>query len=226
MEQIIKQCRAQILELWQLLRISQEERKEFSAFFVDTFTQEVLDIHEEKIRELSILWEDMQPIIDMISQREAILERKKEFESTTADPNRLLSKAPRDPGRLLKEERERKMFTKTLPKLESKLIQAIKDWEKDRNQPFVINGQRYIETLQATVSTLDTRRATPLKPAESPRRTPVADRHFSSTPLSPFNSSIVNIHNIPIATPNNNKTPRSKRPPEGKENATSKVPRL
>jgi hypothetical protein len=80
--------------------------------------------------------------------REQILADKIEFEQACADPQRLVSKK-RDGGRLLREERMRKIINIKLPKLEAKLRTTLIDWEHDNGEPFYYNGVRYLETIKA-----------------------------------------------------------------------------
>ncbi len=91
--------------------------------------------------------ESVKPILSLIDQREKILEEKKEFEATSSDPTRLLKKAG-DPGRLLKEERFRKVIAKELPKLEEKLRKTIMEWEQKNHVLFMFNGQRLLDQLE------------------------------------------------------------------------------
>lgn len=82
----------------------------------------------------------------MLNQRETILQQKKEFDASSADPDRLLSKK-RDPGRLLREEKFRKLVAKELPKIESKLKLVIEDWQTKYQQPFIWEGRYYLDEL-------------------------------------------------------------------------------
>lgn len=80
------------------------------------------------------------------------------------DPTRLLGKGVRgDPGRLLREEKTRKRIAKEKPKvrfasitgaqfdlsqkLESDLHRIIPEWERERGQPFLVNGARFLDDL-------------------------------------------------------------------------------
>jgi protein regulator of cytokinesis 1 len=84
-----------------------------------------------------------------LNQRETILQQKREFDSSSADPDRLLSKK-RDPGRLLREEKFRKVVAKELPKIESKLKTSIDDWQTTYQQPFIWEGRYYLDELPSS----------------------------------------------------------------------------
>lgn len=67
-----------------------------------------------------------------------------EFECQSADPTRLFQ---RDPGRLLREENMRKRFRSFIPRVNSDLDKALKEWEHESGCPFMYGGVRYAPTL-------------------------------------------------------------------------------
>lgn len=90
------------------------------------------------------------------------------FQASLTDPARLTAKGQRgDPGRLLREEKIRKRVAKEKPKveqhnlvcarrslkdilqLENDLLSLIPAWEHENNQPFLVNGTRFVEDLTA-----------------------------------------------------------------------------
>lgn len=56
----------------------------------------------------------------------------------------------RDPTRLLREEKMRKRIAKDLPKVEADLIRVLELWEADYGRPFLVFGERYLDTLEDT----------------------------------------------------------------------------
>jgi hypothetical protein len=64
----------------------------------------------------------VQPIIELILQREELKAEKVQFDLEAADPERLLSRKAYDGGRLLREERFRKKFSKRMPIIEERLV--------------------------------------------------------------------------------------------------------
>jgi len=197
MEELIKFARATILDLWQALHMSQEERKQFSPFFINDTSDELLDMHEQEIARLSEYLEALKPILSLIDQRQKILEEKKEFEATSSDPTRLLKKAG-DPGRLLKEERFRKVIAKELPKLEEKLRQIVLDWESKNQKPFLFNGQRLLDQIELKENRYDDR--IQVIHSKSVTSTPTTPKLLSPKyHLKPTNSSTV-AYNSPVAS--------------------------
>ena len=72
-----------------------------------------------------------------------INQKIKLFEVSASDPRRLF----RPSFQLIEEEKFRKTCYPNLFKLESKLIDSIKEYEKNENQEFNFNDERYMITL-------------------------------------------------------------------------------
>jgi len=130
--------------------------------------------------------EALKPILSLVEQRERILEEKREFESSSSDPNRLLSKAGRDPGRLLREEKFRKVISRDLPKLEMKLHKAILDWEEANQEDFIYGEGRYLDQIEFQQEERKSKEAiseiTPVKYIKSEQPKSSSKKPISSTP--------------------------------------------
>jgi len=149
MKDLIVEARARIKTFWEELHYGEQERRQFQAAFSEVYTDEALEAHEQEIKRLNSCLAHIRPIVKMIEQREAILKEKVEFEASSSDPNRLLTKkTSRDPGRLLREEKIRKTIEKKLPQLEAKLKQSLIEWEKENQRNFTYYGQRYLDEME------------------------------------------------------------------------------
>ncbi|KAJ4456679.1 putative Microtubule-associated protein; MAP65/ASE1-type [Paratrimastix pyriformis] len=139
--------------------------------------------HEEMLATLEGRLAQLRPILALVGQREELIMQKVEFEKATSDPSRLCSKAPRDPGRLLREEKFRKAIKRELPKLNTGLQAAIQEWETSTGQHFLYCGQRYIHLLDdSTSARLQSGQAPP--PLVLPPATPAAATPLPQTPAS------------------------------------------
>lgn len=83
----------------------------------DEHTEELLIIHEEEIRRLKEDRRMKGPLLHSIRKYFDILEDEKELAAAAGDQSRLLGRGPRDPGRLLREEKMRKRVTKEKPRV-------------------------------------------------------------------------------------------------------------
>lgn len=83
----------------------------------DEHTEELLAIHEEEIRRLKEERRLKGSLLMSIRKYFDICQEEKELAAAAADQTRLLGRGPRDPGRLLREEKMRKRVTKEKPKV-------------------------------------------------------------------------------------------------------------
>ena len=74
-------------------------------------------IHEEEIRRLKEERKLKGPLLKSIQKYFDICQDEKELAAAAADQTRLLGRGPRDPGRLLREEKMRKRVTKEKPRV-------------------------------------------------------------------------------------------------------------
>lgn len=63
--QLIQEARQTIQAKWEELRMGEEERREFTPFFVNVFTDDVLDLHEAEIEKLEEKLKITRPIIQV-----------------------------------------------------------------------------------------------------------------------------------------------------------------
>lgn len=130
----IGNARKEIVKLWDDLMVGEEERADFSPFadgashetfhgptlkfcFVDEHTEELLTIHEDEITRLKEERKRKGPLLLSIKKYFDISEDEKELAASASDQSRLLGRGPRDPGRLLREEKMRKRVTKEKPRV-------------------------------------------------------------------------------------------------------------
>eukprot|EP01117_Protostelium_nocturnum_P015662 TRINITY_DN6093_c0_g1_i1.p1 TRINITY_DN6093_c0_g1~~TRINITY_DN6093_c0_g1_i1.p1 ORF type:complete len:655 (+),score=255.81 TRINITY_DN6093_c0_g1_i1:137-2101(+) len=169
MKSLVLQAREQLVALWDELYLSEEERRSFTIMnFNEDYSEEALQLLEDEIKSVDNIAQERRPILKQIERREAILREKIEFDATSSDPSRLLSKK-RDPGRLLREEKMRKNIEKELPRIESNLKIALERWKEENGTDFEWNGITYSKKLVDEVdfkpqkaSTLRAVRVTPV----------------------------------------------------------------
>jgi len=103
-----------------------------------------------EIRRLQLLLEERAPIIGMIDKHRSLVNDREQLAILASDSSRLVSRGGsgnRDPTRLLREEKMRKRIAKELPKVEVELKKILEDWEAKCGQPFLVNGEPYLQTL-------------------------------------------------------------------------------
>jgi protein regulator of cytokinesis 1 len=83
----------------------------------DEHTEELLLIHEEEIRRLKEERRTKAHLLPSIRKYFDICGEEKELANSASDQSRLLGRGPRDPGRLLREEKMRKRVQKEKPRV-------------------------------------------------------------------------------------------------------------
>ncbi|KAI0041479.1 hypothetical protein FA95DRAFT_1548712 [Auriscalpium vulgare] len=147
MSAFVENARAEINKLWDELMIGDEERADFTPFFDDQHTEELLIIHEDEIKRLKDERRMKAHLLGGIRKYFDICAEEKELANAASDQSRLLGRGPRDPGRLLREEKMRKRVQKEKPRLEQDLITSIPAWEAEAGRPFLAFGARMLDIL-------------------------------------------------------------------------------
>lgn len=87
------------------------------------------------------------PILKLRARRSELRAQRVELEESMADKTRLTSR--KDPGRLLREERARKVCSVETPRVTAKLLDALRAWEAKRAEPFLFGGRSLLDTILA-----------------------------------------------------------------------------
>ncbi|KAK6509446.1 hypothetical protein TWF481_004190 [Arthrobotrys musiformis] len=143
----ISDARTTLQEMWDILYYTEDEMYDFTAAWSSSNTEAVLRSHEMEIARLQRIIDERSPILDLIEKYQTLVNDKASLEASSQDPSRLLAKGPRDPTRLLREEKTRKKIAKELPKMESDLIVALESWEAEHSEPFIVLGEPFLHTI-------------------------------------------------------------------------------
>ena len=150
---------------------------------VEEYSEALLAVHEAEIAHLEALLEERQPILAMVDKHRSLLADREQLAISSQDASRLMSRggagAPRDPTRLLREERMRKRIGKELPRIEGDLRAALEHWEEENGRPFTVKGEDYLEALVA--STKPTRSSSRPPMAPLPKRPNTPGSHTNQT---------------------------------------------
>lgn len=132
----VTQIRFELMKLWDLCKFCDAERNSFAPFYSNTFTEDLLILHELEVERLRKFYNENRTIFDLLDQRENLLTKIKELLQRANNPDRYHNRG----GQLLMEEKERKVIQKKLPKIEAELKQLINEYESAHNQTFTIHG--------------------------------------------------------------------------------------
>ncbi|KAH6624706.1 microtubule associated protein-domain-containing protein [Chaetomium sp. MPI-SDFR-AT-0129] len=163
----VEDARFKLQELWDALYLSEDEMLEFTPAFSDVYSDALLEAHEREISRLELLKEQRAPTLALLDRHKSLVSERNELAASSQDASRLMMRGQkgerRDPGKLLREEKMRKRIAKELPKVAAELRKALETWEDEYGRPFLVQGERYLDTLETEDS----------KPGPGPRsRTP------------------------------------------------------
>lgn len=147
---LVRDVREDIVDLWNQMNISDEQRAGFKPFYVeseDLFNDELLDHHDEYLRELQSKLEKMKPILRLIERREIIIGERFKYEELQKDPERLQQRGAAMARQLMEEEKMARRIKKELPKLTSILTEDLIEWKNQNGEDFQYNGEIYLETM-------------------------------------------------------------------------------
>lgn len=168
MHLFVEDARCRLQELWDVLFFSEEEMLDFTPAFSDVCSDALLEAHEAEISRLETLKEQRAPTLEMIDRHRSLISEREALSSSSQDASRLMARGNkgerRDPGKLLREEKMRKRIAKELPKLEADLRKELEHWEDEFGRPFLVHGDRYLDSLTPTVTKPPPRSKTPSAP--------------------------------------------------------------
>jgi len=144
----LRSLRVKLTELWVEVKKSGKEQ---DAFLMEVDTLKPIDgltmIKAEMERVTGVI-NSMKDIIKMIAVRESLSAKISEFEAAAKNPDRFKGSS----AKLLKEEKERKLFARKNDRICVELITKIEDWEREMRMPFMYRGMHYKQVLQAEQS--------------------------------------------------------------------------
>jgi Ase1/PRC1/MAP65 family protein len=194
----VEDARVRLQELWDALYFSEEEMLDFTPAFSDVYSDALLSAHEAEIERLTTLKEQRAPILSHIEKYKSIIADREALAQSANDATRLMLKPQkgekRDPGKLLREEKMRKRIAKELPKVTAELIKVLQKYEDEYGRPFLIQGERFLDEIEADVEVKapPPRSKTPnglpprsKTPAPAPAAKPAASTAKSAPPARP-----------------------------------------
>ncbi|XP_014238149.1 protein regulator of cytokinesis 1-like [Trichogramma pretiosum] len=132
----VKKVRCEIENYWKLCKFSELQKKSFTAMKCQTYTDDLLTLHEMEAESLKKYYNNNKKIFELLDEWEIQFEKLKELDQRANDPDRYHNRG----GQLLMEEKERKAAEKKLPKLEAQLDSLIEDYEKLNKKAFTVHG--------------------------------------------------------------------------------------
>ncbi|XP_039629294.1 protein regulator of cytokinesis 1b isoform X1 [Polypterus senegalus] len=143
-QNVIKTIREEIALYWEKCFISSAQRKAFTAYYDEVYTEDLLYVHDSEILQLKQYYSDHAELFEGVCKWQENWKVYLELEAKATDPSRFNNRG----GNLLKEEKQRADLLKLLPKLEKKLKAEIDTWEGKNSQEFQVNGQKFLQFVE------------------------------------------------------------------------------
>ncbi|KAH8393712.1 hypothetical protein KR200_010017 [Drosophila serrata] len=137
MRTYIEQLRSEIKIWWELTLKSPEERTLFTAYFADSESEDILELHEMELDGLKDFYNSNQKIFELYAHRAELWSRMEALVAKANDPNRFNNRG----GQLLKEEKDRKAISAKLPKIEQQITELVNVYVSQANTPFLVYGE-------------------------------------------------------------------------------------
>mmetsp|Transcript_32389 Transcript_32389/g.62017 ORF Transcript_32389/g.62017 Transcript_32389/m.62017 type:complete len:1176 (-) Transcript_32389:250-3777(-) len=161
---LIREQREQIAVLWEKTNATESEKASFRTYYEvnadEELTDDLLKKHEDYVEALNAKLEKIQPILDLIAKREAIIADRFELENLQKDPDRLKQRGASLTKQLMKEEKMSRRVKKELPKITHVLERTLTAWYEDNRPPdaeesddpdsghFMYQNAPYLHTMQ------------------------------------------------------------------------------
>ncbi|KAI9003174.1 microtubule associated protein-domain-containing protein [Gaertneriomyces semiglobifer] len=149
MEEKVDSLRTELIALWQQCHVPQVERDTFSQKVEENlYSPLTVELLTDEIARLTARFEEYRALYKQVEDRADLIQKMIDFEVTASDPKRLF----RPSFQLLEEEKFRKTCFPTLLRLEDSLRKGIAAMEAETGQPFICDGERYLDRLAKEVS--------------------------------------------------------------------------
>lgn len=134
--------RSELHELWVELHISIPLKAEFPFYYKTDPNKRTLIALESEVKRLENLRNSISPLLDLLAQRNAILQQQEIIKEGENDPNRYGNR--QGASQFLSEERTKRRIQNELPKIHSKLIKELEEYENTYGEPFIWDGKNIL----------------------------------------------------------------------------------
>ncbi|XP_015795178.1 protein regulator of cytokinesis 1 isoform X1 [Tetranychus urticae] len=146
MGKFIEKLRTEIVEYWDKVYASQEEKDEFEIYMCEEECIEaLLTAHEDELERLKFRYQENRKLFESLDEWQQCWVKYLDLEKKMNDPNRFNNRG----GVLLKQEKEKKKTQKDLTRCEKDIRTLAEKWSKENyNAPFMVCGQPVLEFIE------------------------------------------------------------------------------
>ena len=175
---LVEAVRRDISDLWVKLHFTHQQQLLFRPYWTQpaVFDDALLSVHEVERERLQGVLADWRPLLSLVEKRCEMRQQLSEFEISSADPDRLVSRLRTNYLLLKEEEKMRSMASKRLPKLEQQLQERIERWEQEHHEQWMLDGQRYLDQLHHEMDEWKANAQAKRRAAEEAKHTKTTER--------------------------------------------------
>ncbi|XP_025896331.1 protein regulator of cytokinesis 1 isoform X2 [Nothoprocta perdicaria] len=190
-KEVIQATRAELTDYWDKCFYSQGQRDAFQPYYDEDYTETLLQLHDAEVMKVKRYYETHKDLFEAVQKWEENWRQFLELERKTTDPSRFANRG----GALLKEEKQRAKLQKSLAKLQEELESRIQAWEQEREEAFLVKGQRFMEyvTEQWQLYHLEKEKEKQERHLKKSRQTE-AEMLYGSTPRTPIKRRVLGPH--------------------------------
>ncbi|XP_026816646.1 protein regulator of cytokinesis 1-like isoform X5 [Rhopalosiphum maidis] len=144
-KQFIEKLRCELNDLWDRCHFGDRQRKQCQVYYSTEFNEDVMDILDIEVDNAKKFYNDNISIYHLIEEREHLWNKMIMMQEQANDPARLWQNRG---GQLLKEEKERKIIQKELPRVERELKNQLQSYEQRENKIFYYRDERLIDFME------------------------------------------------------------------------------
>ncbi|KAG0255018.1 hypothetical protein DFQ27_006496 [Actinomortierella ambigua] len=140
----------ELMAEWDRGLVPEDERTAFRNLIENTgmpYVERLQRIHDEA-EACRRRYSRCEKVLKLLMNRKGHIEKMIAFEHTASDPKRLFQSS----FQLVEEEKFRRRAFPTLLKLEEALVDAVSKYERENDEPFMFDGQPYMQTLQSEIA--------------------------------------------------------------------------
>ncbi|XP_025411967.1 protein regulator of cytokinesis 1-like isoform X2 [Sipha flava] len=144
-KQFIEKLRDELNDLWDRCHFGERQRRQCHIYYNSEFNEDVMDLLDIEVENTKKFYQENIAIYNLIEDRKHLWNKMIIMQEQANDPGRLWQNRG---GQLLKEEKERKVIQKELPKIEKELKNLLHIYEQNEGKPFIYNDERLLDLIE------------------------------------------------------------------------------
>ncbi|CAI6342896.1 unnamed protein product [Macrosiphum euphorbiae] len=144
-KQFIEKLRSELNDLWDRCHFGERQRKQCPVYYSTEYNEDVMDLLDIEVDNAKKFYNDNISIYHLFEEREHLWNKMIMMQEQANDPARLWQNRG---GQLLKEEKERKIIQKELPKVERELKNQLQSYEQRENKIFYYRDERLFDFIE------------------------------------------------------------------------------